>query len=161
MKRIAQSISMFILLITFVQCDSFSTQTYTPQQIKKASQWAESDQYPSFENCTETKPEDNFVCFKNIISATVENALQSYEFIANQAIDEEIVLNLLIDENGAFSLEDIENGAYVSDALPELTSALEAAILELPQATPAMKTNIDVAVKSSIKLPIRVTATAQ
>ena len=77
----------------------FSTSTYTPQQIKKASQWSD-DQTYGFESCQDEADEDRFSCFKNTISSTVNNALYAQELVSNQAIDQEIVLEIQIDKEG-------------------------------------------------------------
>lgn len=161
MTRLSLSFAFVAAIFFTTSCDSFSTQTYTPQQIKKAAEWAKTDQYPNFDSCDASDPEDNFVCFKNTIAGAVENALYENSFIANQEIDEELVLEILIDENGAISLADVENGSYVYAAVPELSAVIENAIAGLPSATPAQKSNVEVTVKSTIKLPIRVSASVQ
>ena len=142
-------------------CEYFSTTTYTPKQIKQAAQWSEEDQLPGFETCQELAEEERFVCFKSTISAAVNDALYTEELIANQNLDQEIVLLINIDKAGQISLEEMENASTVLDALPQLSSVVENAIAGLPTALAATKTNVGVKVDAQIKLPIRITASAQ
>lgn len=153
--------SLLFSCLLFVQCEYFSTTTHTPQQIKKASQWSEEDQMPSFTSCLEEAEEDRFSCFKNTIASSVSNALEAEELISNQEIDREIVLVLEVSEEGKISIVSIDDASVVLDALPALSSILESAINELPEAIPALKTNVDLNVKSQLKLPIRVIASPQ
>ena len=81
--------------------------------------------------------------------------------ISNQEIDREIVLVLEVSGEGKISIVSIDEASVVLDALPSLSTILENAINELPKAIPAVKTNVDVKVKSQLKLPIRVTASPQ
>lgn len=161
MKNIIAYLNLFALLFIVSGCEYFSTSTHTPQQIKKASKWSAKDQPPSFESCEDQPKEDQFSCFKNTISSTINTAIFSDELIANQEIDLEIVLLLSIDKQGMIRLEEIENASTAFDALPELSALLESAVSELPYAIPAMKTNVGEVVDTTIKLPIRISAIAE
>ena len=149
----------FLFIVT--GCEYFSTSTHTPQQIKKASEWSVQDQPPTFESCDDQPQEDQFSCFKNTISSSINTALFAQEFMANQEIDLEIVMLLSIDKQGTIRLDEVENASVAFDALPELSSLLEEAVAGLPSAIPAMKTNVDEAVDTTIKLPIRISAIAE
>ena len=161
MKTPVLFINLLLLSSLFVGCEYFSTSTYTPQQIKKASQWSDEDQTPGFESCQDEAEEDRFSCFKNTISSTVNNALYAQELVSNQTVDQEIVLEIQIDKEGVISLLSIENASSVLDAIPTLSVLLEKAIESLPTALPATKTNVGVKVDSQLKLPIRVIANPQ
>tara|TARA_B100001287_G_scaffold113564_1_gene95605 strand:+ start:96 stop:533 length:438 start_codon:yes stop_codon:yes gene_type:complete len=139
-------------------CENFSTKTYTPQQIKKASQWSDNDQMPTFESCSSLEIKEQFDCFKDEIANSVYNSLSYENLISNQEIDEEIVLYMVIDEEGNISLDNVENGSLVYDAIPSLSEIINTTISSLPKALPATKTNVGIYVKSKIKLPIRITA---
>ncbi len=158
MKSIFAPLSLFLIASLFISCEYFSTTTHTPKQIKQASEWSEKDQLPGFESCQDAPEEDRFLCFKNTISSAVYDALNEETLIANQILDEEIVLIIAIDKEGVISLKEIDNGSTVLDALPELSAVIETAIDGLPSAIPATKTNVEVAVDTEIKLPIRITA---
>ena len=149
-----------ILLLSFLiaGCENFSTQTYTAQQIKKASEWSDKDQMPTFETCSSLEIKEQFDCFKDEIANSIYNSLSYEELISNQEIDEEIILNMVIDEEGNIALENVENDSVVYDAIPTLSEIINTTISSLPKALPATKTNVGIYVKSKIKLPIRITA---
>ena len=147
---------LFSFLIT--SCENFSTKTYTPQQIKNASQWSDKDQMPTFETCSSLEIKEQFDCFKDEIANSIYNSLSYEDLISNQEIDEEIILNMIIDEEGNIALDNVENGSTVYDAIPALSEMINTTISSLPKALPATKTNVGIYVKSKIKLPIRITA---
>ena len=161
MKSIFINLSLFFCASLFVGCEYFSTTTYTPKQIKQASEWSEKDQLPGFESCQDAPEEDRFLCFKNTISSAVNDALYTETLISNQVLDQEIILNIGVDKEGVVSLLSIDDAATVLDALPALSSILETTIDGLPSAIPATKTNVGVAVDTQLKLPIRITASVQ
>lgn len=161
MKSIFPPFSLFLIACLFVGCEYFSTTTHTPKQIKQASEWSEKDQLPGFESCQDDPEEDRFLCFKNTISSAVSNALYAELLVSNQVLDQEIILNIRVDKEGTVSLLEIEDAATVLDALPALSTVLEAAIDGLPTAIPATKSNVGVAVDTQLKLPVRITASVQ
>ncbi|MGY8966491.1 MAG: hypothetical protein ACKVHJ_04750, partial [Flavobacteriales bacterium] len=72
--------------------------------------------------------------------------------------DEEVVLNLLIDKEGLITLESVDASNYILDAIPNMENSLITAINLLPQAQPAVKTNVGTLVTTSIKLPLKIFA---
>ena len=158
MNKLKLLFKFFLFYFLISACENFSTTTYTPQQIKKASQWSDNDQMPTFETCSSLEIKEQFDCFKDEIANSVYNSLSYENLISNQEIDEEIVLNMVIDEMGNISLDKVENGSLVYDAIPSLSEIINRTISSLPKALPATKTNVGIYVKSKIKLPIRITA---
>ena len=158
MNKLKLLINFFLFYILIAGCENFSTKTYTPQQIKKASQWSDNDQMPTFETCSSLETKEQFDCFKDEIANSVYNSLSYEDLISNQEIDEEIILNIVIDDEGNISLDDVENGLSVYEAIPSLSEIINTTISSLPKALPATKTNVGIYVKSKIKLPIRITA---
>ena len=158
MNKLKLIINFFLFYILIAGCENFSTKTYTPQQIKKASQWSDNDQMPTFETCSSLEIKEQFDCFKDEIANSIYNSLSYEDLISNQEIDEEIIINMIIDEEGNIALDNIENGSVVYDAIPSLSEIINSTISSLPRALPATKTNVGIYVKSKIKLPIRVTA---
>lgn len=151
-------LAFYSVSFLFISCDSFSTATHTPQQIKKASSWSETDEPPTFESCQNLAQDQQFDCFKSTLTAMVDNALYEVELIANQEIDEEIVLIIEVTQDGGLELKTIENADFVFDAIPSLSSVLEEFFASAPKAIPAVKTNVGVKVAAQVKLPIRITA---
>ena len=79
-------------------------------------------------------------------------------FVATSPLEESIVLTIKVDKKGAFSLVEAEIPNSVLDALPYLESTLNDAVLNLPEALPATKTNVGVYVDTQFKLPILIRA---
>ena len=158
MNKFKLLFNFFLFYVLIAGCDNFSTKTHTPQQIKKASQWSDNDQMPTFETCSSLDIKEQFDCFKDEIANSVYNSLSYENLISNQEIDEEIVLNMVIDEEGNISLDNVENVSLVYEAIPSLSEIINTTISSLPKALPATKTNVGIYVKSKIKLPIRITA---
>ena len=158
MNKLKLLLNFFLFYFLIVGCENFSTKTYTPQQIKKASQWSDKDQMPTFDTCSSLEIKEQFDCFKDEIANSVYNSLSYENLISNQEIDEEIILNMVIDEEGNISLDNVENGSLVYEAIPSLSEIINTTISSLPKALPATKTNVGIYVKSKIKLPIRITA---
>ena len=158
MNKLKLLVNFFLFYFLIVGCENFSTKTYTPQQIKKASQWSDKDQMPTFETCSSLETKEQFDCFKDEIANSIYNSLSYEDLISNQEIDEEIILNMVIDEEGNISLDNVENGSLVYEAIPSLSEIINTTISSLPKALPATKTNVGIYVKSKIKLPIRITA---
>jgi hypothetical protein len=73
-------------------------------------------------------------------------------------LDENVVLTLKVDKTGAFSLVEAEIPNSVLEALPYLESTLNEAVVNLPQALPATKTNVGVYVDTQFTLPIQIRA---
>ena len=158
MNKLKLLLNFFLFYFLIVGCENFSTKTYTPQQIKKASQWSDKDQMPTFDTCSSLEIKEQFDCFKDEIANSIYNSLSYEDLISNQEIDEEIILNMIIDEEGNIALGNVENGSVVYDAIPSLSEMINSSISSLPKALPATKTNVGIYVKSKIKLPIRITA---
>ncbi len=158
MNKLNLLLNFYLLSFLISSCENFSTKTYTSQQIKKASQWSDKDQMPTFKICSSLEISEQFDCFKDEIANSIYNSLSYEDLISNQEIDEEIILNMIIDEEGKIALDNVENGSIVYDAIPSLSEIINSTISSLPKALPATKTNVGIYVKSKIKLPIRITA---
>lgn len=157
----AKIFSISILFVLLQGCDYFNTTTITKKQIKEQSEWNDKDQAPSFEDCADLKGDENMDCFKGIINENLTNVLSQYSFISTNVLNEEIVLTLEVDTDGSFSLNDIDDEADVLDQIESLSDVLETAVSSLPQALPAVKTNVGAKVKTQLKLPIRIVASPQ
>ena len=85
-------------------------------------------------------------------------SISDANMVANTPLDEIVDITLRIDKTGAFSLVEAEIPNFILESLPYLESALNEAILNLPQALPATKTNVGVYVDTQFTLPIQITA---
>jgi len=78
--------------------------------------------------------------------------------VANQTIEEELFLSLRVDEEGFISLDKVDLSNALRDAIPDLEQILTNAILQLPQAIPAIKSNVGTYVSTEFQLPVRIIA---
>ena len=93
-----------------------------------------------------------------MISNSIMDYISENPWESSKYIDEEIVLNLHIDKEGYFSLQDIERSKVIADAIPNMDESLDIAVSQIPQAQPAIKTNVGVFVATTLKLPIMISA---
>jgi len=143
----------------FLGCQLFESNKVTPQEIKSASTWSEKDQEPSFSDCDGfDQAIDKKNCFESMISNSIMDYISENPWESSQYIDEEIVLNLYIDKEGYFFLQDIERSKAIADAIPNMDESLEIAVSQIPQAQPAIKTNVGVFVATTLQLPIMISA---
>jgi hypothetical protein len=156
--RIAFSVVLFLI---FQSCEYFNTTTITPKQIKEQSKWNEKDQPPSFPECDGLDSDDQMDCFKDIVSQTISDILYQHNFSSSSQLNEEVVLKLEVDAEGYFSLLEIEDENDVLSQIETLYSTLDKAVSGLPQALPAIKTNVGIKVKTSFSIPIKIIASPQ
>ena len=161
MNFITRITSICIFFFVVQGCEYFNTTTITSKQIKDQSLWNDKDQAPSFEDCNDLEGEDNLTCFKETISDNISYALSQYDFITPEPLDQEIVFVIEIDLEGYFSLVNVEDEYDVISKIDSLYTEFESIIASLPQALPAIKTNVGTKVKTKLKLPIRIIASPQ
>ena len=145
-------------VIQLSSCDLFESTTVSSNEIKKASSWSKKDQAPSYPECESLDKEEQLECFRKIVSELLLTAIIDSGFVASAPLEESIALNLKVDKTGAFSLLDSEIPISVLDALPYLESTLNDAVVNLPEALPATKTNVGVYVDTQFTLPILIRA---
>ena len=161
MNFITRITSICILFFVVQGCEYFNTTTITSKQIKDQSLWNDKDQAPSFEDCNDLEGEDNLTCFKETISDNISYALSQYDFITSEPLDQEVVFVIGIDLEGYFSLVNVEDEYDVISKIDSLYTEFESIVANLPQALPAIKTNVGIKVKTKLKLPIRIIASPQ
>ncbi|MDO7598984.1 MAG: hypothetical protein MUQ70_03385 [Flavobacteriaceae bacterium] len=161
MNFITRITSICILFFVIQGCEYFNTTTITSKQIKDQSLWNDKDQAPSFEDCNDLEGEDNLTCFKETISDNISYALSQYDFITSEPLDREVVFVIEIDLEGYFSLVNVEDEYDVISKIDSLYTEFESIVASLPQALPAIKTNVGIKVKTKLKLPIRIIASPQ
>ena len=161
MNFITRITSICILFFVVQGCEYFNTTTITSKQIKDQSLWKDKDQAPSFDDCNDLEGEDNLTCFKETISDNISYALSQYDFITSEPLDQEVVFVIEIDLEGYFSLVNVEDEYDVISKIDSLYTEFESIVASLPQALPAIKTNVGIKVKTKLKLPIRIIASPQ
>ena len=157
-KKIIILVLFPFFVIQLSSCDLFESTTVSSKEIKKASSWSKKDQPPSYPECESLDKEEQLECFQNIVSDRLMTTILEASFVASTPFEESIDLTIKVDKNGAFSLVEAEIPNSVLDALPYLESTLNDAVLNLPDALPATKTNVGVYVDTQFKLPILIRA---
>ncbi|MDA9572304.1 hypothetical protein N9R44_02950, partial [Flavobacteriaceae bacterium] len=97
-------------------------------------------------------------CFREIVSTTIEEYLSSIIFEANNSVQEELLVLIQVDQEGYFSLVEVDFSSALVEAIPNIENILSDAINQLPQAKPAVKSNVGSFVVSQFQLPIRILA---
>ena len=143
--------------MTFSGCHLFESNKVSIKEINEASAWSKNDQRPIFSDCEGfEKSIDIQNCFESMISNTIMDYIAENPWESKEEIDEEIILNLHIDKEGYFSLKELEHSNKISNAIPNMKESLKMAVSLIPQAQPAIKTNVGTFVSTTLKLPIMI-----
>ena len=154
-RHIYLSIFSFLLL----GCHLFESTTVPSKEIKSASYWYEKDQGPNFSECDDFEnDQEKKDCFESIISNSILDYLDQNLLESSESISEEINIVLKIDKEGYFSLEEFNGSNKIDEVIPTLKEQLETAVSYIPQAQPAVKTNVGTFVSTRLSLPIMITA---
>jgi len=151
--------SIFIILLLFSGCHLFESTKVPSKEIKTASSWSEKDQVPNFNECDDFEnDQEKQDCFESTISNSILDYLDQNLLESSESISEEINIILKIDKEGYFSLEEYNGSSKIDQAIPSLKEQLEIAVSLIPQAQPAVKTNVGTFVSTKLNLPIVITA---
>lgn len=154
-RHIYLSIFSFLLL----GCHLFESTKVPSKEIKSASSWSEKDQGPNFSECDDFEnDQEKKDCFESIISNSILDYLDQNLLESSESISEEINIVLKIDKEGYFSLEEFNGSNKIDEVIPTLKEQLETAVSYIPQAQPAVKTNVGTFVSTRLSLPIMITA---
>ena len=157
-KKIIAFLLVLLFIMHYTSCELLESTTVSTKEIKKASSWSKKDQAPSYPECESLKKDEQFDCFQNIVSEQIMMSISETNMIADTPLDGEVVIVLKVDKTGVFSLVDSEISKLILESLPNLESAINEAVLNLPQALPATKTNVGVYVDTQFSLPIQIMA---
>ncbi|MEK9851935.1 MAG: hypothetical protein VW441_03005, partial [Flavobacteriaceae bacterium] len=100
-------------------------------------------------------------CFETTITSSLQDYLNSQLPEANVQFEETVTITLKVDTEGFISISDAAISYALADALPEFEAILYEAVDLLPQAKPAIKSNVGAFVEISFDLPIRILAQEQ
>ena len=158
-----KKIKVYTFIISFSVlasgCHLFESTKVSSKEIKAASTWSEKDQVPTFSECESIEStDDKKVCFESIISNSILDYIDQNPLQSSETISEEINAILIIDKEGYFSLDQIERSRKMDNAIPNLEEQLLSAISMIPQAEPALKTNVGTFVSTKMTLPIMIVA---
>ena len=136
------------LIITMLSCDSKYV-SVPDSEIESASSWSINDQPPSFPDCENLKNNQHLDCFRNIIEIEINNFLNNKVFPLDS---NEYILTLKIDTTGKFSLDKLNPSNKLDNTSINL---IKSAIENIPNALPAIKTNVGEFVEVSFNLPFK------
>ena len=137
-----------LFVITLVSCDSNFLKV-PETEIQAASKWSSNDQPPSFPECEDLKIEDQLICFRDKIETEMSNFLDNKVFPLDST---EYKLTLKIDITGSFSLDNLSPQNKLDN---KSFLIIQEAIAQLPNALPAIKTNIGEFVEVKISIPFK------
>ena len=137
-----------LLIITMVSCDSKYV-SVPDSEIESASSWSINDQPPSFPECENLKDNQHLDCFRNIIEIEINNFLNNKVFPLDS---NEYILTLKIDTIGKFSLDKLNPSNKLDNTSINL---IKSAVENIPNALPAIKTNVGEFVEVSFNLPFK------
>ena len=138
------------LLIIFasVSCDTNNVRV-SDSEIESASAWSINDQPPTFPQCENLKNNEHFDCFKNIIEVEINSFLNDKVFPADTS---EFILTLKVDTIGRFSLDDLSALGKLNSTSKDM---IKNAVENIPNALPAIKTNVGEFVEVTFNLPFK------
>ncbi len=148
-----------IIFFAFAGCQYFSSTQVSADEIKTASTWSTSDQAPTYPTCESLDTDAKKNCFESLVSSSIMDYVSANIGIASAEISEEILLTIQINKEGFFSLISASLSNELQNAMPQLQNVLETAVQQLPQAQPALKTNVGIFVTSNFQLPLTIKAT--
>ena len=152
-------IYLSIISFLFLGCHLFESTKVPLKEIKSASSWSDKDQGPNFIECSDFEnDQEKKDCFESIISNTILDYLDQNPLESSESISEEINIVFKIDKEGYFSLEEFNGSNKINEAIPTLKEQLEIAVSLIPQAQPAVKTNVGTFVSTRLSLPIMINA---
>ena len=155
-----RSLILATLLLIIISCNLFDSSGISDKEIKTASKWSKNDQPPTYPECEALSLDTQVDCMSDILSSYITEYVYSSNMIANGDIDEEILLIIKIDKEGFFSLSEVQSSDNIIELLPDIEGLLSDAVISLPQALPATKTNVGAFVETKLTLPIQITASA-
>ena len=136
------------LIIMIVSCDSINM-SVPDSEIESASSWSVNDQPPSFPECENLKNNQHLDCFRNIIEIEINNFLNDKIFPLDS---NQYILTLKIDTLGKFSLDKLNPSNELDNTSVNL---IKSAVDNIPNALPAIKTNVGEFVEVTFNLPFK------
>ena len=158
MKYVLNIFSLIFIFYFLNACSFFNTETISSQQIINKSKWLKSDQFPSFPECEDLELNEQKECFESNINFLVMDYINSKSLKAIDSINGKVTLVIKIDKEGVFSISEIIDKGNIIRIIPDLNLTLEEAINTLPNALPAVKTNVGIYVSTKMQLPIQIKA---
>jgi hypothetical protein len=141
-------IYIFFILINGCQ---YNLNNQPESIIKQETKWANTDEHPSTVECDKIIDKKSRIqCFNSYISDLFVQNIMNDLALENSNFNDTIFFELTFDSNGKIIVESIIGNNEIVSLIDEIKKKVET----LPNILPATKTNLGIAVKSKIKLPI-------
>ena len=159
--KMSYKFSLLVLLcsltINFQACNFIDLRQVSQNEIKKASEWSKTDQIPSYNECEKFKTlEDQKKCFQETLIDLIYSGLTNKELKSEEEVSSELIIQIKINENGNFSLDSVVDPNNIIGKIPNLKKYINQTIQNLPDAMPAIKTNVGLFVNVKFSLPIKI-----
>lgn len=119
--------------------------------INQETKWAITDEHPSTVECDKIIDKKNRIqCFNSYISDLFVQNIMKDLVLENSNSNDTIFLDLTFDSNGKIIVESMTGNNEIISLIDDIKKKVET----FPNILPATKTNLGIAVKSKIKLPI-------
>ncbi len=147
--RLNISIVKYLSILLLLSSCTFFDYSVPDKEIIKSSSWSSNDQPPSYPECESLNLNEQKKCFIELI----EKKLITYFNDRNINLEStEFILKVKIDTLGSFSVVNIFSESLLSE---ETEKKFDEAFKSLPNALPAVKTNVGEYVDVVFDLPIK------
>jgi len=159
MKSFYTLLVLALFTLSFSGCHLFESTQVPTTEIEAASAWSQKDLAPTFPICEDIEvASERQECFESVISNSISEYIIQNPWESKVFFEEQINVKLLIDKEGNFTLKEVLRSDAIDAAIPNLVEQLEQAVSQLPQAKPAVKTNVGTYVSTELTLPIMIFA---
>tara|TARA_B110000008_G_scaffold80941_1_gene82617 strand:+ start:486 stop:974 length:489 start_codon:yes stop_codon:yes gene_type:complete len=157
--QILKRISIVMLSFSFFGCEFIDTKKVSNEKIMLASNWSINDQPPSFNKCDVLlELDEQKKCFEQTLLNLIHSNLSKLKFESPKSFNSEVILVIKIDEDGIFSPVKFEDNDKVFFKIEGLENKLIDIVNNLPNALPAIKTNVGSYVNVKFSIPIKINA---
>jgi hypothetical protein len=148
-----------LLSFSFFGCELIDTKKVSNEKIVLASNWSTNDQPPSFNKCDVLlELDEQKKCFEQTLLNLIHSNLSKLKFESLKSFNSEVILVIKIDEDGIFSPVKLEDKDKAFVKIEGLENQIIDIINNLPNALPAIKTNVGSYVNVKFSIPIKINA---
>jgi hypothetical protein len=148
-----------LLSFSFFGCELIDTKKVSNEKIILASNWSTNDQPPSFNKCDVLlELDEQKKCFEQTLLNLIHSNLSKLKFESLKSFNSEVILVIKIDEDGIFSPVKLEDKDKAFVKIEGLENQIIDIINNLPNALPAIKTNVGSYVNVKFSIPIKINA---
>ncbi len=114
------------------------------------------DEYPTFQQCLDSVPNDSQKCFEQTLSKLYVESLKKHSFVIGESLTDTLKMYLTIDQTGKLMFDKTEASEKTRTLLPNLDEILATETNGFQQVIPAKKQGVEVSTTCVIPLIIDV-----